>query len=64
MNILAISGCLQSHSSNSVLSREAAHNAEGIEIDVFARLTELPHFNPDLDGDTAGLVCPNQRPGG
>jgi len=53
MNILAISGSLQSHSSNSALVREAAaQHSRNVELRIFDRLGELPHFNPDLDGDT------------
>jgi chromate reductase, NAD(P)H dehydrogenase (quinone) len=52
MNILAISGSLQSHSSNSVLIREAAaQQSHDVVLHIFERLGELPHFNPDLDGD-------------
>jgi chromate reductase len=52
MNILAVSGSLQSHSSNSALIRQAAACRDnGLEVHVFDRLAELPHFNPDLDGD-------------
>jgi chromate reductase, NAD(P)H dehydrogenase (quinone) len=52
MNILAISGSLQAHSSNSVLIREAAaQQAPDVVVQIFERLGELPHFNPDLDGD-------------
>jgi chromate reductase len=50
--ILAISGSLRSASSNSVLLRAAASLApKEIEIAIFAGLGDLPHFNPDLDGD-------------
>jgi chromate reductase len=53
MKILAISGSLQSNSRNSVLVREAAAQpSHDIEVHIFDRLGELPHFNPDLDGDT------------
>jgi len=53
VNILAISGSLQSHSSNSALVREAAaQHSRNVELRIFDRLGELPHFNPDLDGDT------------
>jgi NAD(P)H-dependent FMN reductase len=52
MNILAISGSLQSQSSNSALVRHAAaHCGTGLEVQVFDQLAELPHFNPELDGE-------------
>jgi chromate reductase len=52
MNILAISGSLQSQSSNSALVRHAAaHYGNGLEVQVFDQLAELPHFNPELDGE-------------
>src|SRR6266511_5254751 len=52
MNILAISGSLQSQSSNSALVRHtAAHCGNGLEVHVFDQLAELPHFNPELDGE-------------
>jgi len=53
MNILAISRSLQTHSSNSVLIREAAaHQPRDVVVRIFERLGDLPHFNPDLDGDS------------
>jgi chromate reductase, NAD(P)H dehydrogenase (quinone) len=53
MNILAISGSLQSHSSNSLLIREAAaQQSQDVALQIFDRLGELPHFNPDLDGES------------
>src|SRR5947207_1905662 len=52
MIILAISGSLQSQSSNSGLVRHAAaHYGDGLEVQVFDQLAELPHFNPELDGE-------------
>src|SRR5262249_24691634 len=52
MNILAISGSLQSQSSNSAFIRFAAvHHDTCIEVHVFDQIAELPHFNPELDGD-------------
>jgi hypothetical protein len=54
MNMLAISGSLQSHSSDSALLRAAtAQRSQGVEILVFERLGDLSHFKPDLDG-----ACP------
>jgi len=51
--ILAISGSVKLRSSNSALVRAAAaHHDSGIEVYVFEHLADLPHFNPDLDGDS------------
>ena len=53
MRILAISGSLRSMSSNTAVLRAARIVAPpGIEIILFPNLGALPHFNPDLDGDT------------
>ncbi len=50
--ILGISGSLQARSTNSALIRAAAELApEGVDFDTFDRLGELPHFNPDIDGE-------------
>ena len=52
IRILAISGSLRSASSNSTLLRAALEIAPNeIEISIFPGLGDLPHFNPDLDGD-------------
>jgi chromate reductase, NAD(P)H dehydrogenase (quinone) len=49
--ILAISGSLQSGSSNTALVRLATGLSDGrVKVSVFDTLTELPYFNPDLDG--------------
>ena len=48
MKIVAISGSLRAGSSNAALLRAAAELAP---IDICDALGELPHFNPDLDGD-------------
>jgi len=53
MRILAISGSLRSTSSNTAVLRAARILAPaGMEIILYANLGALPHFNPDLDGDT------------
>jgi chromate reductase, NAD(P)H dehydrogenase (quinone) len=53
MRILAISGSLRAVSSNTALLRAAAALApEGVEVALYEGLGDLPHFNPDLDGDT------------
>src|SRR3954464_8693604 len=50
MKILAISGSLRAASTNTALLRAAALLApEGVEIDLYRFLGDLPHFNPDLE---------------
>ena len=62
MNILAISGSLQSRSSNSALIRHAAaHRGNGIDVAVFDQLAELPHFNPELDTESPPAAVPSLR---
>jgi chromate reductase, NAD(P)H dehydrogenase (quinone) len=51
MRVLAISGSLRSQSSNTTLLRAAAMLAP--EIEIYDRIGDLPHFNPDLDGEGA-----------
>ena len=49
-----VSGSLRSASGNSTLVRALAAVAPGgVTIESFDALGELPHFNPDLDGDGA-----------
>jgi chromate reductase, NAD(P)H dehydrogenase (quinone) len=53
MRILAISGSLRSTSSNTAVLRAAQILAPpGVDIMLYPNLGALPHFNPDLDGDT------------
>jgi chromate reductase len=50
LKILAISGSLRAASSNSAVLRVAARVApEGIEVQVYDGIDQLPYFNPDLD---------------
>src|SRR5437764_1175741 len=50
VRILAISGSLRAVSSNTALLRAAAALApEGVEVELYGGLGDLPHFNPDLD---------------
>jgi len=50
MQILAISGSLRAGSSNTALLQAAATLAPAnVQIVLFEKLAELPHFNPDLD---------------
>jgi len=54
MRILAISGSLRAASSNTILLNAAAALApENVEVIVYRGLADLPHFNPDFDGDAA-----------
>ena len=54
VNILGISGSLRAGSSNAALLQAAARlAAPEHEIVLYAGLGELPHFNPDLDGEGA-----------
>jgi chromate reductase len=57
LRILAISGSLRAVSSNTALLRAAAQLAPpGIEISVYGGLGDLPHFNPDLEGNEPPAV--------
>ncbi|WP_315971306.1 NADPH-dependent FMN reductase [Paenibacillus sp. N3.4] len=52
MNILAISGSLRVNSSNTTLLRAVSKLAPpGTEVTIYEGIGELPHFNPDLDGE-------------
>jgi chromate reductase len=53
MKILAISGSLRASSSNTAMLRAAAALASStIEFTLFDGIGNLPHFNPDIDGET------------
>jgi chromate reductase, NAD(P)H dehydrogenase (quinone) len=57
--ILAISGSLRAHSSNTEVLRAASLLApQAVKLRLFAGLGDLPHFNPDLD--TPGTALPAQ----
>jgi NAD(P)H-dependent FMN reductase len=52
LNIAAISGSLRTGSSNTAVLRAAARLApDGVAIELFEGIAELPFFNPDLDRD-------------
>jgi NAD(P)H-dependent FMN reductase len=52
IRLLAISGSLRAVSTNTTLLRAAMRLApEGMTIELFEGLGELPHFNPDLDAE-------------
>src|SRR5262245_22673877 len=51
MRILAISGSLREGSYNTLVARAAVEVApEGVEVELYDRLGELPHFDADLEG--------------
>lgn len=57
MKLLAISGSLRAASTNTVLVEALPALAPaGVEILVWRGLGDLPHFNPDLDGDAIPSV--------
>lgn len=57
MKILAISGSLQQRSGNLTLLQSAAQLAPAdVEVALFEGLADLPHFNPDLDGEAIPSV--------
>ncbi len=50
MRILAVCGSLQASSSNLTLLQRAQELVpEGVRLELFDRIGELPHFNPDLE---------------
>jgi chromate reductase len=52
MRLLAISGSLRAASSNTaVLQAAARFLPPGVTVELFQRLGELPHFNPDFDNE-------------
>ena len=57
INLLAISGSLRAHSTNTEVLRAAALVAPpAVRVALYDGLSTLPHFNPDLD--TVGAVPP------
>src|SRR3954465_5108705 len=57
IRILAISGSLRAVSSNTALLQAAAALApDGVEIEIYRGLGDLPHFNPDLEADEPPAV--------
>ena len=62
LQILAISGSLRASSSNTALLRAAAALAPlEVEVALYDRLGDLPHFNPDLDGEAVPPVVEDWR---
>lgn len=62
MRILAVCGSLQAKSGNRTLLETAAASApEGVEVVLYDRLAELPHFNPDLENAAPESVLTLRR---
>ena len=62
MKILAIPGSLRASSSNTAMLRAAAALAPStIEFTLFDGIGNLPHFNPDLDGETVSPLVTDYR---
>jgi chromate reductase len=54
MRVLAIPGSLRADSYNAALARSAAELApDGVEVEVFDGLGDVPPYDEDLDGDAA-----------
>jgi chromate reductase len=52
LRLVALSGSLRAASSNTALLQAAALLAPpGVQVDCYAGVGRLPHFNPDLDGE-------------
>jgi chromate reductase len=52
LNLLAISGSLRAASANTTVLRTAIQLApHGVRISLYEGLGDLPHYNPDLDGE-------------
>ena len=53
MRILAISGSLRGGSSNTQALRALTSLVpDGVSVELYEGIGDLPHFNPDLDGET------------
>jgi chromate reductase len=62
MGILAISGSLRAASTNTALLNAAVKLApHNIELFFYDRIGQLPHFNPDLDGEPADAAVADFR---
>lgn len=62
MKLFAISGSLRARSFNTALLRAASGLLpEGVEAVLYGGLSELPHFNPDLDVDPAPAAVADLR---
>jgi chromate reductase, NAD(P)H dehydrogenase (quinone) len=57
IRILAVSGSLRAHSTNTTVLLAAARLApDGVQIELYQGLGDLPLFNPDLDGNEPEAV--------
>jgi NAD(P)H-dependent FMN reductase len=62
IDLLAVSGSLRATSSNRTLLQAAAELAPpGVTVRLSDHLAALPHFNPDLDGDTRPAAAGSWR---
>lgn len=62
IKILAISGSLRINSSNTAILRAAINLVpNNIDISIYEKLGELPHFNPELDGDNIPATVKDWR---
>jgi NAD(P)H-dependent FMN reductase len=60
--VVAISGSLKRSSSNTNLLKAAIQLApEGLQIELYDGIGNLPHFNPDIDGDQSPDVVKAYR---
>jgi chromate reductase len=58
LNIVAVSGSLRAASANTALLRAASGMAPpGVELLVYDEVGELPHFNPDREGEPPAVVA-------
>ena len=62
MKLFAISGSLRERSFNLALLRAASGLLpDGVTVSIYEGMGELPHFNPDLDGDPAPVGVADLR---
>jgi chromate reductase len=62
MRLLAISGSLRAVSSNTAVLQAAARLApRDVTIELYDRLGELPHFNPDFDNERLPAIVADFR---
>lgn len=62
MRILAISGSLRGASSNTQALRALTSLVpDGVSVELYEGIGDLPHFNPDLDGDAPPAAVANFR---
>jgi NAD(P)H-dependent FMN reductase len=62
MRLLAVSGSLRAASSNTAVLQAAAQLAPmGVTIELYHKLGELPHFNPDFDNERLPAIVAEFR---